>query len=44
MLEYLKPYDTALEAWSPLAEGKHGIFKNPTLVAMARNTVRHQHR
>ena len=34
MLEYLKPYDTALEAWSPLAEGKHGIFKNPTLVAI----------
>ena len=25
MLEYLKPYNTALEAWSPLAEGKHGI-------------------
>ena len=22
MLEYLKPYNTALEAWSPLAEGK----------------------
>ena len=34
MLEYLKPYDTAMEAWSPLAEGKHGIFKNPTLVAI----------
>jgi len=31
MLEYLKPYDVALEAWSPLAEGKHGIFKNTTL-------------
>lgn len=32
MLEYLKPYDVALEAWSPLAEGRHGIFKNPTLI------------
>ena len=32
MLEYLKPYEVALEAWSPLAEGRHGIFKNPTLI------------
>ena len=32
MLEYLKPYNVALEAWSPLAEGRHGIFKNPVLV------------
>ena len=31
MLEYLKPYNVHLEAWSPLAEGKHGIFKNPVL-------------
>ena len=31
MLEYLKPYNVALEAWSPLAEGRHGIFKNPVL-------------
>ena len=31
MLEYLKPYDVAFEAWSPLAEGRHGIFKNPIL-------------
>lgn len=21
-----------LEAWSPLVEGRHGIFKNPTLI------------
>lgn len=35
MLEYLKPYGVELEAWSPLAEGKHGIFKNPTLAAIA---------
>ena len=34
MLEYLKTYGVELEAWSPLAEGKHGIFKNPTLVAI----------
>ena len=27
MLEYLKPYNVALEAWSPLAEGRHGIRK-----------------
>jgi len=32
MLEYLKPYEVALEAWSPLAEGRHGIFNNPTLI------------
>ena len=32
MLEYLKPYNTALEAWSPLAEGKHGIFRNKSLL------------
>ena len=34
MLEYLKPYGVELEAWSPLAEGKHGIFTNPTLAAI----------
>lgn len=32
MMEYLKPYDVALEAWSPLAEGRRGIFKNPVLL------------
>ena len=32
MLEYLKPYDTALEAWSPLAEGRNSIFKNKSLL------------
>ena len=30
-MEYLQPYNVALEAWSPLAEGKHGIFKNSVL-------------
>lgn len=34
MLEYLKPYNVELEAWSPLAEGKHGIFQNLTLAAV----------
>ena len=34
MLDYQEPYDVALEAWSPLAEGRHGIFKNKTLVAI----------
>ena len=34
MLEYLRPYDVTLEAWSPLAEGRHGIFKNPTLIGI----------
>ena len=32
MMEYLKPYDVALEAWSPLAVGRRGIFKNPVLL------------
>ena len=31
MLEYLKQYDVELEAWSPLAEGKRGIFRNKVL-------------
>ena len=34
MQDYLKPYNVALEAWSPLAEGRHGIFKNETLIAI----------
>ena len=34
MLEYLKPYDTALEAWSPLAEGRNSIFKNKSLLSI----------
>ncbi len=33
MLNYLRPYHVELEAWSPLAEGKHGLLKNKTLVA-----------
>ena len=31
MLEYLKPYDVAFEAWSPLAEGRHGVASHPLL-------------
>ena len=34
MMEYLKPYDVTLEAWSPLAEGRNSIFKNKTLVTI----------
>ena len=34
MLEYLQPFNVALEAWSPLAEGRHGIVKNKTLLAI----------
>lgn len=34
MIKYLQPHNVALEAWSPLAEGKHGIFKNRTLMAI----------
>jgi diketogulonate reductase-like aldo/keto reductase len=31
MVEYLKPYHVALEAWSPLAEGRHGLSTHPIL-------------
>ncbi|MBQ9555139.1 MAG: aldo/keto reductase [Muribaculaceae bacterium] len=34
MMDYLKPYNVALEAWSPLAEGRHGIFKGETLTGI----------
>ena len=34
MMEYLKLHNVALEAWSPLAEGRHGIVKNNTLIAI----------
>jgi len=34
MLKYLQPYNVALEAWSPLAEGKRGIFKDKTLITI----------
>ena len=31
MIEYMIPYNVALEAWSPLAEGRNNILKNETL-------------
>ena len=31
MTDYLRQFNVALEAWSPLAEGKHGIFSHPVL-------------
>ncbi|MBR1516976.1 MAG: aldo/keto reductase [Bacteroidales bacterium] len=31
MIAYLKPYNVALEAWSPLAEGRREVLKNLTL-------------
>ena len=34
MMEYMKPHNVALEAWSPLAEGRHGIPSNATLAAI----------
>ncbi|MCK8622474.1 aldo/keto reductase [Prevotella sp. E13-27] len=34
MMEYLKPYGTVLEAWSPLAEGRSSIFKNKSLLGI----------
>lgn len=34
MREYLKPYDVALEAWSPLAEGRNSIFKDKILMSI----------
>ena len=34
MAEYLAPFKTALQAWSPLAEGRHGICSHPLLQAI----------
>jgi 2,5-diketo-D-gluconate reductase A len=33
--DYLKQHDIQMEAWSPLAEGRHGLFTNATLAAIA---------
>ncbi len=30
-LELMKEYDVLPQAWAPFAEGKHGIFSDPTL-------------
>lgn len=34
-LETMKEYGVQAEAWAPLAEGKHGIFDDPTLTKIA---------
>ena len=34
-LETMKEYGVQAEAWAPLAEGKHGIFTDPTLTKIA---------
>lgn len=31
MMQYLEPYGVALEAWSPLAEGRHGLLAHSFL-------------
>jgi 2,5-diketo-D-gluconate reductase A len=33
--DYLKQHGIQHEAWSPFAEGRHGLFKNDTLAAIA---------
>ncbi|HEY1786502.1 MAG TPA: aldo/keto reductase [Verrucomicrobiae bacterium] len=33
--DYLKKHGIQMEAWSPLAEGRHGLFTNATLAAIA---------
>ena len=35
-LENMKGYGVAPQAWGPLAEGKHGIFKDPELVEIGK--------
>lgn len=34
--EYLRKHDIQMEAWSPFAEGRHGMFTNETLAGIAR--------
>jgi 2,5-diketo-D-gluconate reductase A len=34
--DYLRDHGVQMEAWSPFAEGRHGLFTNPTLVSIAR--------
>lgn len=35
VIPLMKEYGIAVESWGPFAEGKHGIFKNETLVEIA---------
>lgn len=32
---YHQKYDVQIEAWAPFAEGRHGLFENPTLLEIA---------
>lgn len=34
--DYLKQHGVQMEAWAPFAEGRHGLFTNDTLAAIAR--------
>jgi 2,5-diketo-D-gluconate reductase A len=34
--DYLKQHGVQMEAWAPLAEGRHGLFSNDALTAIAR--------
>jgi 2,5-diketo-D-gluconate reductase A len=34
--DYLKQHGVQMEAWSPFAEGRHGLFANDSLAAIAR--------
>jgi len=34
--DYLKQHGVQMEAWSPFAEGRHGLFENDVLAAIAR--------
>jgi 2,5-diketo-D-gluconate reductase A len=34
--DYLKQHGIQMEAWAPFAEGRHGLFTNDTLAAIAR--------
>src|SRR5258708_18863216 len=35
-LEYLKQHGVQMEAWSPFAEGRHGLFTNATLATIGK--------
>jgi 2,5-diketo-D-gluconate reductase A len=35
-LDYLKQHGIQMEAWAPFAEGRHGLFTNPTLATIGK--------
>ena len=35
-LEFLKQHGVQMEAWAPFAEGRHGLFTNPTLATIGK--------